>query len=125
MARSASQEGQQVGVDLILMGRGEAVWRTGIVDLLRALDEPGRLPSRVLHRDDLVVLAVQDQGRDIELLEVLGEIGLGEGLDALVGVLEPGLHAPEPELIERALSNLGPRSLAALQRNRNAPLQLP
>jgi hypothetical protein len=32
-------------------------------------------------------------------LSVLGEIGLGEGLDTFVGVLETGLHAPEPELI--------------------------
>jgi len=38
---------------------------------------------------------VHDQGWDIELLEVLGEISLGEGLDAFIGVLEAGLHAPE------------------------------
>src|SRR5262249_26682339 len=41
-SRLASEEGQQVGVDLILMRRREAVRRPRIVDLLRALDEPGR-----------------------------------------------------------------------------------
>jgi hypothetical protein len=31
----------------------------------------------------LVVVAVQDQGRHVELLEILGEVGLGERLDAV------------------------------------------
>ena len=99
--RLGFQEGQQVGVDLILMRGREAVRRARIVDFLRAFYELGRFPRRVLDWNDLVVLTVQDQGRDIELLEVLGEIGLREGFDAFVGVLEAGLHAPEPELIER------------------------
>jgi hypothetical protein len=58
----APEEGQQVGVELVLMGRGEAMRRARIVDLLRALDEPGRFPGRVIDGNDLVVLAVQDQG---------------------------------------------------------------
>src|SRR5882724_6624539 len=93
----APEEGQQVGVDLILMRGREAVRRARIVDFLGALDEPGRFLRRVLDGNDLIVLTVHDQGWDIELLEVPGEIGLGECLDALVGVLEAGLHAPEPE----------------------------
>src|SRR6266513_2356300 len=97
------QEGQQVGVDLILMRGREAVRCAWIVDFLRALDEPGRFLRRVLDGYDLVVLTVHDQGRDIELLEVLGEISLGEGLDAFIGVLEAGLHAPDPELIQDSL----------------------
>ena len=61
-----SQERQQVGVDLILMRGREAVRRARIVDFLRALDEPGRFLRRVLDGNDLVVLTVHDQGRDIE-----------------------------------------------------------
>jgi hypothetical protein len=57
---------------------------------------------------------MHDQRWDIELLEVLGEIGLGEGLDAVVGVLEAGLHAPEPELVQDALGDLGPRPLGSI-----------
>src|SRR5262244_3966495 len=63
------------------------------VDAVARIDDRGGFPGRVLDGNDLVVLAVQDQSRDIELLEVLGEIGLGEGLDGFVGVLQPGLHA--------------------------------
>src|SRR5262249_15979944 len=36
-----------------------------------------------------------------------------KGLDAVVGVLQAGLHAPEPELIERALRDLRTRSVRA------------
>src|SRR5512133_3494566 len=40
-SRLTPEEGQQVGVELVLMGGGEAVRRARIVDLLRVLDEPG------------------------------------------------------------------------------------
>src|SRR5262249_22123626 len=56
------EEGQQVSVDLILMRGCEAVGRARIVNLLRTFDEPRRFLRRVLDGNDLVVLAVQDQG---------------------------------------------------------------
>jgi hypothetical protein len=84
------------------MGGGEAVRRARVVDFPRVPDEPGRFPGRVIDGNDLVVLTVQNQGRDVELLEVLGEIGLGEGLDALVGVLEAGLMSfPDEAWLDR------------------------
>jgi hypothetical protein len=52
----------------------EAVRCARIVDFLRAFDEPGRFLSRILDGNDLVILAVHNKGRDVELLEVLGEI---------------------------------------------------
>jgi hypothetical protein len=52
------------------------VWRAWIVDFLGAFDELGRFLGRVLDRYDLVVLAVEHQRRDVELLEVLSEVGL-------------------------------------------------
>src|SRR5262245_2053539 len=104
----APEEGQQVGVDLFLVRRREAVRRARIVYLLGALDQPGRFLCGVLDRDDLVVLAVQDQGWHVESLQVLGLVRFGKRLDTFVGVLEAGLHAPEPELIERALGDLRP-----------------
>ena len=67
---------------------------------------------------------MHDQGRDIELLEVLGEVGLGEGLDAFVGVLEAGLHAPEPELIQHALRDLGARPVGAVEHGREVLVEL-
>jgi hypothetical protein len=41
--------------------------------------------------------------RHVDLLEVLGEIGLGESLDAVVRGLEADLFAHEPEGVTHAL----------------------
>src|SRR4026208_1698789 len=117
-------EGEQLGVDLILVRGGDTVRCTRIVHVLRALDELRRLLSRVLHRNDLVVLAMKYQSRYIKLLEVLGEVGLGEGFDTFVGVLQTGLHAPSPELIENALGNFGPRPIGAIERDCKIPVGL-
>lgn len=70
--RLSFDEGEKVGVDLILMRGRETVRRTRIIDDLGALDQPRRLHRRVLDRNDLVILAVQDQRRYVERLEVLG-----------------------------------------------------
>src|SRR5262245_33421236 len=99
-------EGEQVRVDPILVGRCQAVRRARVVDFLGALDEPGRFLRRVPDRNDLIIFSVQHQRRDVELLEVLGEVGFGESLDAFVGVYRAGLHAPEPELIKSTLGDL-------------------
>src|SRR5207249_11378150 len=100
LLRLRLQKGQYVSVDLILKRSREAVRYSWIVDFLRTFDEPGRLLGCVLDGNNLVVLTMHNQGWDIELLEVFGEIGLGEGLDAFISVLEAGLHAPKPELIQ-------------------------
>src|SRR5829696_309277 len=118
------KEGQQVSVDLILLRSRDAVRCTRIVDFLRAPDESGRLPRRVLDGNDLVVFAVQDQSRDIDLLEVLGEISLREGLDALVRVFEASLHAPVPELIQYTLRDLGPRPIGTVELSRQVIVEL-
>jgi hypothetical protein len=118
------KEGQQISIHLILMRSRDAVRCSRIVDFLRTPDESGRLRCRVLDRDDLVVFAVHDQSRDIDLLEILGEISLREGLYALVRVLEAGLHAPEPELIQYALGDLGPRPIGTVELCRQVLVEL-
>ena len=78
-------ERQQILVDPILERRAHAV-RRALVDLQRrALDHLGRQHGRGADRHDLVVVAVEDQRRDVELLEILGEVRLGKRLDAEVG----------------------------------------
>src|ERR1035438_5351512 len=47
------------------------------------IDEFRRGESSGADRHDLVVVAVYDEGRHVEFLEVLGEVGLGERLDAV------------------------------------------
>ena len=67
------------------MRRAHAV-RCALVDLEgRILDQLGGQHGRGADRHDLVIVAMQDQGRDVELLQVLGQIRLGKGLDAKIG----------------------------------------
>src|SRR3954453_3567059 len=90
----SSDKRKQVSVDLILKCSGKAVRRTGIIDFFRAFDQLGRFFGRVLHWHDLIIFAVHDKRWHIELFEVLSEVGFGEGLDAIIGILKTGLHAP-------------------------------
>ncbi len=87
-------EREQVLVDLVLVRRAHAV-RRALVDLQRrALDDLGREQRRGADRHDLIVVAVQDQRRHVELLQVLGEVGLGKRLDAEIAT--PGMPAIMP-----------------------------
>src|ERR1017187_5193835 len=63
-------ERQEIAVELILVGRWQTVGGAR-VDLQRgALDDLGRKQRRGTDRHDLVIVAVQNQGRYIDLLEI-------------------------------------------------------
>src|SRR5262249_25491389 len=81
---SGLQELEEVCVDAVLEGRAHAV-RRALVDLEpRVLDELRRLHGRRSDRNDLVVVAMQDERRNVDLREIGGLIRFGEGLDAEV-----------------------------------------
>jgi len=86
--RVALQGGEQVTVDLVLVPGGEAVRRAGVVDVLGVLDDARRVP-RVGDGNHLVVLAVDQQGGNVEALEVSGEVGLGGALMRSYELLRP------------------------------------
>jgi hypothetical protein len=94
---------------------GEAVGRTRIDLEGGARDDLGREHSCVGNGYKLVVLPVDDQGGDVEPLQVFGEIGLGEGLDAIEGAFEPDLHRPQPEHVTNALRYSGTRPVGAVE----------
>ena len=88
-SRSGLHEGQQVSVDRFGLRSRHAV-RERFVRLQRPVPyEPGGQWSGVGVGDDLVIVAVHHQDRHRDLLEVLGEIGLGEGNDAVVFAFAP------------------------------------
>jgi len=60
-------------------------------------------PDRGANRYNLVVITVNDKRRHIELLKILGKIRLGEGFNAVKGVLVTGLHPLQPEPVNHAL----------------------
>src|SRR5438477_4307878 len=94
---SPGDEGEQILVDLVLQGRTHAMRRSWVNLERRALHKLGRQQGRGTDRDNLAVIAVEDQGRDIKLLEICGGVGFGEGLDAEIGGGKTGHHPLEPE----------------------------
>src|SRR5450759_2729534 len=105
-APSGPEKGEQVGIELVFVRVGETVRATRVDLQGRVLDEFGRGVSRCADRYDLVVVAVDDEGWHVELLEVPGEVRLGKRLDAVELVLETALHAPKPERVADALADL-------------------
>src|SRR5437763_9868226 len=90
---SSLDEGQQVGIHDLSMRRAHAM-REFLIDLERAiLEQLGRERRRIGYRHDLVVVAVHDERRDGDDLQVIREIRLRESLDAIVVRLRPAHHA--------------------------------
>ena len=56
-----------------------------------------------LERDDLVVVAVDDEGGHVDLGQIRAEVGGRERRDALVGGAVPAGHALQPERVAEAL----------------------
>ena len=83
-----ADEGEEVGIDAVLVRRTQAV-RRALVDLQLCLPDQLRCEQRGRSdRNDLVVVAVDDARRNVDLLQVIGEVGLREGLDAVEGGLK-------------------------------------
>jgi hypothetical protein len=62
------------------MGCRETVRRPCVIDFLGALDQAGRLFRRIFDGNDLIILAVQDQGRYVKLLEIFSLVSLRKAL---------------------------------------------
>src|SRR6185369_1589467 len=121
----ALDERQQVRVELIAMRCHQAVRCARIHLQGRTLEQFGRQPSSVVDRHDLIIVAVEDQHRNVDLLQVLVEVALGELLDAVVSALEASLHALQPELIAEARGDLRLRAIGAVERERQVFVKLP
>ena len=94
---------------------GEAVRATRVDFKGCVFDEFGRSASRGVDRHDLIIVAVDDQGWYVELLEIFGEVRLGKRLDAVKFVLETALHGLEPECVADALANLSSRPVGTVE----------
>src|SRR3712207_1114046 len=103
---SAADEGEKVGVHDLGMGRAHAV-RESLVDLECALlQQLDREQCRIGDRHDLVVVPVHHEHRHVDDLQVLGEVRLREGLDAVVMGLGAAHHALAPPVLDHGLGRL-------------------
>ena len=116
LASLGLQEGQQVGVELFLVRAAEAMGRARIDFQGGVLDDLRGEHGRVADRHDLVIVTVDDQGRNVEPLEVFRHVRLGEGLDAIEGCFEADLHRPQPEHVPNALRYLGTWPVGTVER---------
>src|SRR5437870_6078841 len=80
--------------------------------------------SRRADGHDLVVVAVKDEGRQIELLEVFSEIRLRKSLDAIVMGLCASHHALQPPALADPFRNLGAWPVVAVERKRKVLVKL-
>ena len=76
--RNAFDKGEEVFVDLIFVGGAQAVRRAFIDFKRRRFDQFGGEQAGIGDGDDLIVIAVKDQSRDVEPLEVFSQIGFRE-----------------------------------------------
>jgi hypothetical protein len=67
---------------------------------------------------------MKDERGHIDFLQVFGEVGLGERLDAVVAGLVPAQHALQPERITQALGNFRAFPVGAIERNREVLQEL-
>ncbi|EGJ73767.1 putative bromoperoxidase [Streptomyces sp. Tu6071] len=125
-AGSDLEELQEVLVELLLVARDEGdAMGAALVDLeFGAGDELGRLLAGGLERDDLVVVAVHDEGGDVELLEILVEVGPREGVDAGHPALDGLVHGHEPERVLVALGDLVALAVGAEEADRGVAPEL-
>ncbi len=79
------------------------------------LDDLRRQQGGVADRHDLIIVAVDNQGRNVEHLEVFGQVRLGESLDAVECAFETDLHRPQPEHVPNALRHLGTWPVGAVE----------
>src|ERR1035437_6040634 len=112
---SGTEEGKQVGVEPVLVGGAEAVRCAGIDFQRGAFHELGRELGRGADRHDLVVITMNDERRDVELLEISREVGFGEGFDAVEYAMEAGLHCLQPECIPKPLGDLRPGPVGSIE----------
>ena len=88
---------KQIRIDQVFVRLTHAV-RQPRIDLQDcALHEFGREHCRVSDWPDLITITMQDECRDVELLEVFREIGLRPSLDAQLGGGKASHAVMEPE----------------------------
>src|ERR1700722_7592414 len=95
------------------MRDGHAMREAGIDLQRRIRAQLGGQRARIRVRNDLVVVSMHDEGWDIDLLQVFGEVGFRERLDAVVGALDATLHRLEPEVLAHALGDRRSRPVVA------------
>src|ERR1700709_1528674 len=90
---SLFEKRQQIRVDYFFLSRTHAVWKARINLQCRPFNNLRGKQTRCNDGHDLIVVAVKDESRHIELLEILGEISFRKRLDAIERGLKSAKHS--------------------------------
>src|ERR1039457_3480656 len=115
---------QQVGVDLLRVGGGHAMRKAGIDLQVCILQYLRGHQTRGANRHNLIVVAMHHQHGDVDLLQVYGEVGLRERLNAVVMGLDASHHALQPPALTDALRNLCARAVVSVKGKRDVLVEL-
>src|SRR5208283_2646917 len=118
------EEREQICVDLVRVGCRHPVRKPWIHLMRGVLHNLGGHQTRRADWHDLVVVAMHDEGRHIDLLEVFSEVRLRESLDAVVVGLHSSQHALQPPVFPNAFRNLGAGPVVAVEGEGNVPVKL-
>src|SRR5260370_18390997 len=121
---SALEECQQMPIHPIRMRGGQAVRRSRNGLQLRVLDDLYGQPPRILKRNNLICVTLDNQHRHLDLLEVLGLVRLRERLDAVIRPDDRGLHSQAPESLTDALRDLRVWLVVAVERKAQVLIKL-
>src|SRR5260370_31353681 len=114
--RGTFEERQQVGVDLVRVGRRHAV-RKARVDLERYFLQYFRgHETRGADRHNLIVVTMHYQHGDVDFFQVLGEVGFRESLDAVIVGFDTPQHSLQPPVLADTLRTLCARAVSAVKR---------
>lgn len=110
---SGLDEFQQIGIELIFVGVSQPMRCAGI-------DFEGGIFYQFCSGDrsgtnwhNLVIIPMNDEGGDIKLFEVFGEVSFRKGFDAVEGILVACHHALKPKTVNPALKNVGTGTVKA------------
>src|SRR5580704_5541762 len=107
---------QQIGIDLVCVGRRHAMRKARIDLQRRVLQYLRGHQTCCADRHNLIVVTMHDEYGDVDFLQVFGEVGLRERLNAIVVGLDASQHALQPPVLTNTLRDLCARAIVSVKR---------
>src|SRR6266478_7700445 len=114
--RVAAKKLKQVGIDLFGIGCTHPMRKAGIDFQRRIFHELRGKRRRIRDGNYLVVITMENQCRNINLLEIVTEIGLRERLDAVIVSLDSAHHSLQPPMLPNAFRSLRAWTVVSIER---------
>src|SRR5216684_5436355 len=100
------------------------MWKAGIDFQRRIVHELRGQSRRNRDGNDLVVITMENQCRNINLLEIVTEVGLRERLDAVIVSFDSAHHSLQPPMLPNAFRSLRAWTVVAIERKGKVLVEL-